>query len=149
MPFPGPIMKESLDALEAGVRILTGQMPKPLFIAGPPRFRYIKANHNSQLLEVLKAVGVVSGLNAIVHLIQIGHHFEANVLLRSVSDALVDMVVMTEAHHNPGGATTAQKMVNEFFATDDRVQEILKGTAAPVPRVGRKKKYAAVDRWLG
>lgn len=144
-------MKESLDALVAGIHTLTAQMPKPLYIAGPPRFRYVKADENSQLFQVLKAVGVVSGLNAVVHLIQVGHHFEANVLLRTVSEALADIAVMNEAHHNPGGATTAQKMINEFFANDDmgRVQEILKGTAEPVPRVKRRKKYAALDRWLG
>src|SRR3989442_13391266 len=119
MPFPGPILKESLDALEVGVHILTAQMPKPLFIAGPPRFRYVKADENSQLFQVLKVVAVVSGLNAIVHLIQVGHHFEANVLLRTVSDALADIAVIDEAHQNPGGATTAQKMVNEFFTTAD------------------------------
>lgn len=150
MPFPGPILKESLDALDAGINILTGQMPKPLYLAGPPRFRYVKADENSQLLQILKAVAVASGLHAVVHLIQVGHHFEANVLLRTVSDALCDVAVLDEAHHNPGGATTAQKMVSEFFATDDmsRVQDLLKGTADPVPRVGRRKKYAALERHL-
>lgn len=148
MPFPGPILKESLDALDAGINILTAQMPKPLYIAGPPRFRYNRADHGSQLFQVLKAVGVVSGLNAIVHLIRVGHHYEAYVLLRTVSDALADIAVIDEAHSNQSGPTTYQKkMIEEFFAGDDnRAQEILKGTAEPVPRVGRRKKYAALER---
>ncbi len=149
--FPGPLLREALGSLETAVDRLAHHLPPPLFLREPTRGQFRYAHRTSQVMQVLKAVRVVSGLNAAVHLIRVGHHQEAAVVFRSVDEALQDIDVLDEAHHSESGAKTyQQQLVEEFFASDDagRVDAILSGTAQPVPRVSRKKKRAAVERRL-
>jgi len=149
--FPGPVLAEALNELERAVDALSRQFQRPLYLGEPSRgrFRYVKPN--SQVLQVLKAVRVVSGFHAAIHLAVCGHHQEAAVVLRSVDEALQDIDVLDEAHHNPAEATAyQQRLVDEFFASDDaeRVDAMLAGSARPVPRVPRKKKRATIEQRL-
>ncbi len=149
--FPGPILQEALQILEAAVVQLTRCIPAPLFIGEPRRGQFRYAQRTSQIMQILKAVRVVSGLHAAIHLVRVRHHQEAAVVLRSVDEALQDIDVLDEAHHSGAGATTyQQQLVEEFFASDDaaRLDAILARNAKPVARVPRKKKRAAVERRL-
>jgi hypothetical protein len=103
------------------------------------------------VLQVLKAVRVVSGLHAAIHLVNLGFHQECAVLLRAVSEALQDIDVVDEAHYSKNGPTQyQQQLVDEFFSDDDvqRLKTILAGNGKPIPRVSRRKKRAAVERLL-
>ena len=149
--FPGPILRQALEVLEIAVDRLTHQVPAPLFVGEPRRGHFRYAHRNSQVMQILKAVRVISGFHAAIHLIHVGHHQDTAVIMRSVDEALQDIDVLDEAHHSEGGTTAyQQQLVEEFFASDDaaRVKDILSGTAKPVPRVSRKKKRAAVERRL-
>ena len=149
--FPGPILERSLVDLENAVNMLTKNLPKPLYLGEPPRGNFRYADRDDQLFQVLKAVRVVSGLHAAVHLSEVRHYQEAAVVLRTVSEALQDIDVVNEGRTSSSGPTEYQKdLVDQFFACDDvdRVPAILAGTAEATPRVPRKKKRAAVERYL-
>ena len=149
--FPGPILREALQALEDGVQKLTRNLQRPLYLGQPHRGEFRYANRNSQLMQILKAVRVVSGLHAAIQIGRMGFHQEAGAILRVVDEALQDIDVLDEAHFSKTGPTTSQQqLVNEFFSSDDvqRMESMLAGQAQPVPRVSRKKKRAAIERRL-
>lgn len=150
LTIPGPVLNEVIESLEAAVHCLARAIDAPLYLGevGRGHFRYAK--RNSQLMQILKAVRVVSGLRATVHLIRVGHLQEAAVVLRSVQDALQDMQVLDEAHFSESGAKEyQQRLVDEFFQDDfQRLKATLAGEDKGIPRVPRKKKLAAIERRL-
>lgn len=151
MTFPTPMLSEALEELERGVHILTRQLPKPLYLGQAPHGEFRYPVRTSQVIQILKAVRVVSGLHGALHLIRVGHYQEAAVILRVVHEAIQDIDVLDEAHHSSAGATSSQQqLVDEFFASDDarRLSELLAGKVQPVPRVARRKKRAALERRL-
>jgi len=145
----GPIVSESIERLEVGVDLLTRQLKRPLFIADDrPRFRFV--SRTSQVVQILKAVRVVSGFHAYVSLATAGFVQEAFVVLRSVYECLEDIEFLDEAHTS-GNPTAGQKqLVETFFAEGDHtVDDFLAGRATPRPRTTRREKRAAVTRLLG
>lgn len=121
---------------------------KPLYM-GDRGYRF--AAKDSRLMQILKSVRVVSGLRAVLHLLDVGHAQEAAALLRSVKDALDDIHVLDEAHYsNDGPKAYQRRMVDEFFDADDfdRIGARVAGARVGVPRVGRKQKFAAIERSL-
>ena len=140
MQCAGPILVEALEALEDGVTMLSVSVGKPIY-AGERGYRY--TNRNSRLLQVLKAVRVVSGLRAALHLLDLGHAQEAAALLRSVNDALYDIWALHEAHYSEDGAKAyQQRMVDEFFGSDDhdRIAARMAREKVGVPRVGLRRR---------
>lgn len=144
----GPILIEAIEALEDGVAMLVTSAGKPLY-AGKRGYRYAKKD--SRLMQILKAVRVASGLRAVLHLLDVGHAQEAGVLLRSVNDALNDIWVLDEAHYSADGPKAyQQRMVDQFFGSDDfdRFVARVAGDKVGISRVGRKQKFAAIERQM-
>jgi len=148
--IPGSVVNEAIEALEVAVHRLARAIDRPLYLGEPGRGHFRYAKRNSQVMQILKAVRIVSGLRATVHLVRVGHLQEAAVVLRSVQDALQDIQVVDEAHFNESGAKEyQQRLVDEFFEDDvERLQATLAGEDKRVPRVPRKKKLAAIERRL-
>lgn len=148
--IPGPVVVRVLVALEEAVHLLVRSIDRPLYIGVPGRGYIRYSVRNSQVMQVLKAVRVVSGLRAALHLIRVGHLQEAAVVLRSVHDALQDIQVLDEAHFSETAAKEYQKrLVNEFFQDDfERLASTVKGEDQAISRVPRRKKLAAIDRQL-
>jgi len=150
LAVPGPVLNEVIESLEAAVHRLVRSIDPPLYLGevGRGHFRY--ARRDSHLMQILKAVRVVSGLRAAVHLIRAGHLQETAVVLRSVHDALQDIQVLDEAHFSESGAKEyQQRLVDEFFQDDvERLRATLGGEDKGIPRVPRRKKLAAIERRL-
>ncbi len=149
MEYPGPIVREALDGLETVVDKLVAIRPAPTYEGERGRGQFRFEPRTSQLIQILKAVRVVSGLRAVGHLVAVGHLQEASCILRVVADALRDIDVLDEAHHSGDAKTYHRAMVDEFFASDDSARiRHADGPLKPIPRVGRKKKHASVQRML-
>lgn len=148
MEYPGPLVAEALDALESTIDTLVALRPRPTFEGEPGRGQFRFEPRDSQLVQILKGVRVVSGLRAATHLIAARHLQEASCILRVVADALRDIDVLDEAHQSGDAKAYHQAMVDQFFASDDsaRIREAGTGSLKPLPRVGRKKKHASLQR---
>lgn len=143
----GPALSEAIVTLTEAVRTLTNQLDPPRYVGTPPdgHFRYAKPT--SQVMQVLKAVRVVTGLRGTLRLLYVGLHQEAAVVLRATNDAIHDIAVLDEAHYADEAKQYQRRLVDEFFQDDaQRLPEILAGKAQPVPRVPRRKKLAAIER---
>ena len=147
---PGPVLAEVIDALELTAHLLAGSHEEPLYLGEPNAGHFRYHAPTSQVMQILKAVRVVSGLRAAVHMASVAHFQEGAVVLRSVHDALQDIQVLDEAHFSQDGwKEYQQRLVNEFYQDDVlRLQRTLKGEDKGVPRVPRRKKLAAIERRL-
>lgn len=146
----GPIVAESIDRLETAVGILTRHIERPLFIAEEDRPRFRFATRNSQVIQVLKAVRVVSGFHAYVHLLGGGFTQEAGVIIRSVYECLEDIQFLDEAQSSSAPTSGQREFQDNFFAEGDFVvDDFLAGRVEPHKRATRREKRAAVARLLG
>lgn len=141
-------IRDAIDLLEIALDRFTVKIGRPLFIpeADRPRYRYPKAT--SLILQVLKAVRVVSGLNALVVCLQHGYTQDMGVILRTVHEFLGDIFFLHEAHVT-GKPTADQKRLMELFFADDirTTEEMLRQEKEPA-RVPRKSVRASAARML-
>lgn len=145
--WPGPIVRESLAALEEAVHSLVRRLRSPLLVVGQhQRFRF--PDRTSQHIQILKAVRIVSGLHASLALIEAGYTQEAGVLFRTIHEFLQEILFLHEAHYNAPNEVQKQ-FIEQFFAKDLRTTEQMMAGTPTVSRVGARKKRASVTRLLG
>ena len=142
-------LDSALLELDRAVQRIAQHLPRPRLLGSSGREGWRYEAPNSYVMQILKLVRVTSGLYAGLHLVSVRHLQEACVVLRSVDEAIRDVNVLDEAHHNPDPTEYQQRMVDEFFEDDaERFNAVVAGGPSKVSRVPKKKKLAASERRL-
>lgn len=136
--------------LEGAVRAFETVIGKPIYVAEGESGRFKYSEPSPQVIIVLKAVRVVSGLNALVALLEVGHTVEMGMIIRSVDDFLADMMFVLEALETGKPTADQQRFIEEFLAgMTFSVEEMMATYGKDVARVSRQKIQASEARVLG
>lgn len=154
VPLP-PKEEQRLSDIERAIKVLEGALERFTTSVGPPMFipeagrqRFVYAKRSSILVQVLKAVRVVSGLNALVVLLRAGYAQEMGVILRTIDDFLAEIAFLHEAHQREEPTSGQVKFVELFFAEEGLpIAQLLKALPK-VARVTRRKIQASEARLL-
>lgn len=143
---PSDVVRESVRLLEDAIARFECKIGRPLSLeeTGKRRLRYPR--RDSLTFQVLRAVRVVSGLNAAICLLRNGYVQEVGVVLRSAYQFLHDIDFVTEAHRAGNPTVDQQKLIDTFFADDLQTAEERMADDRGTPRVPRKKVYASMGR---
>jgi hypothetical protein len=112
-------LRSAVRELEAALDRLLVRLGRPLFIANSshPRFRF--GTPTAIHFLYLRAVLVVSGLNAMLHLLERGFAHEIAVLARTVNDFLGEMISTEEAIRTGQPTAGQRRLVEQFFGEHD------------------------------
>lgn len=143
------LMQDAIRLLETAVDAFSSKIGPPLFISENDKKRFQYLNPSPLHLQVLRAVRIVSGLNASICLLEKGYVQEIGVLLRTVDEFICDIEFLQEAYETGKPTIDQQKFINEFFSkkfltTKERIENPKKPYMLP-----RQKVYAAIGRLLG
>lgn len=136
--------------LEGAVRAFESKIGRPLYVTEGKSGRFKYPSPSPTVLIVLKAARVVSGLNALIGLLRIGHTVEMGVIIRTVDDFLDEILFVDEAVRTGAPTTDQQRFIDQFFAEDDFSAEEMMATDAKRPAgVPRRSIHASQARVLG
>lgn len=137
--------------LEGAVRAFETVIDKPIYIPeGTTTGRFKYPTPSPQVLIVLKAARVVSGLNALAGLLEIGHTVEMGVIIRTVDDFLAEIMFVEEAVRTGTPTADQRRFIEEFFAGETfSLEEKMATYGKDVARVSRQKVQASEARVLG
>lgn len=143
------IIKAAIRELESALSRLVVKIGPPIYIAEAkkPRFRY---THPDPIkLMVLKAVRVVSGLNAASMLLEAGYIVEMGVLFRTIDDYVDEITFVGEVVEKGTATADQSRFIEAFFEDDTRTTTELLQDQPRRKRVERKKIHASEERTLG
>lgn len=134
-------VRHAIDALEDAVRALQARIGAPIYLAARrrPGFRY--GGPSSQIFLYLRAVRVVSGLNAMFTLVRAGFVQEIGVLARTVDDFLGEMRFIGEAHETGSPTSDQRRLIDQFFGEDP----LAPGESGPARGYVPKQKVRASE----
>jgi hypothetical protein len=138
-------LREAVDFLESAVDHLSDHLGRPDQVVGG-KFRY--AEQSAQILQLGKAVRIVSGLNACLVLLPPGYYAEILMLLRCVNDFLGEILYVHEALQTGTPTAEQQRFLEHFFEEHGDTAEAI---IAKPPRgsvVERKKIHASHGRMM-
>jgi len=134
--------------LEIAASSLTEQFGAPNLLMENRRARYRYNKTSPELLRTIKAVRVVSALNACAALLAERMVVEAGVVLRTIDDFLTEMNFVAPDEQGRLGPKQG-KFVEDFFAEDlPEPEEMWEAQKRP-GRVPKQKMQSAEARWLG
>lgn len=144
-------MKELLDAvqfLEDSANAFCVKIGRPKFIVeeGKERFKY--SQPTPEILQVLKAVRVVSGLNAMLSLLEKGFVQEIGVLSRTIDDFLKEIYLIQEGIEAGTFNKSAKRFIDQFFMDDMQTFEEYLAKGKP-NWVHRREIASSQVRFLG
>lgn len=138
-------LAEAVAALEMAVGRFETKIGEPLVLS-EERGRSIRYLEGSpEVVRVLKAVRVVSGLNACSALLAGGFIVEAEVVLRTVSEFLSDMVFLRRDGEQV--SNEQQKYIEDFFAELPSAGQMWESRRQR-GRVPRRKRLAGAAKHL-
>ncbi len=142
------VLKSAIELLENSIDSFHAKLGSPYFIfeKGKKRFEYTLPT--SLHFQFLKAVRVVSGLNAIMYLLEEGYGQEIGVLARTVFDFLDEIKYIQEAHEVGKQTAGQKKIVDDFFASTLKTADELMQNLDKSNRVGKKEIIASITRLL-
>ncbi|HEV7587819.1 MAG TPA: hypothetical protein VGO40_06780 [Longimicrobium sp.] len=140
--------RRAIDTLESGVQELAAAFDPPI-LTGKPGFEWWQYEHPSgELIVLLKAVRVVSGLNALLVLLEAGYTQEVGVLLRTVDDFVDEITFLLEAYDRDENTASQVKFVQDFFAEEIPLSAGLRQEKTRTDRVKRRQIQAGQARYL-
>lgn len=139
------------DATAVAERIvneLLRERERPMFIAqsGAERFHYV--NRDSVLVQLLKCVRAISGINAAMALLRAGHTPEVAVMLRVIDDMIDEIQFLMERDENGALPSKQAEFVEAYFSEpvpDTKQQPPIVWDG---PRVSKKHIRASQARHL-
>lgn len=142
-------LKPLVDFLEETVSKFVQSIDKPVFIKEARKDRYKYLAPNSLYFQILKAVSVVSNLNACTLLLEHGYAHEMGILFRSIHESITEIRYIQEAHET-GNATQDQlKIIDLFFKKDVRTTDEMMAAPLKFEKVPRKKIRSSIVRDTG
>jgi hypothetical protein len=138
------IMYDAIKLLENAINKMQVKIGAPLFLPeeGKPRYRY--GEKSAVIIQLLKAVRIVSGLNASMVLLEKGFIQEIGVLIRTIKEFMTDIDFLQEGIDNGKFNKQQEKFIKDFFEKDLQTPEEL--MAEKQSYVPRRKKRASLAR---
>jgi len=143
------IFQKCLDDLSVLISQIGGSFPPPNFVSvgGQQQFRY--SEHTVYHVALLKAVRMVSGLNASLVLIQGGYYQEIMVVLRTLDDFSSEILFILENAEQNTLSKAQTKFMDDFFQEEFvNPNNPLKNTKRR-STVPKKKIWASAARQIG
>ncbi|MCH7540908.1 MAG: hypothetical protein IH999_11025 [Proteobacteria bacterium] len=143
------VFKETVPILESALTALGAQIEEPSFFDDNdyPRFRHReKSNH---LAAYLKAVRIVSALNASLVLLEHGFIEELGVLFRTIDESFQDIIFLLYPQENGGLSEERIKFLDEFYQEEFSDPKNPFMSEQKRNRVPRRKVYAALGKFTG
>ena len=137
-----PLQTETLTVMMNAFRRMEGSIAPPQKVAHEGSFvhRYINKDIHSALIQ--KLARVISGLNAIVVLLNEGHVQEVGVLFRTLDEIQEDIFFLATAETNGAHTERHTKYLDAFYA--DSIFARVKGSLdIPKPDLVPRKKIRA------
>src|SRR3989338_5412620 len=134
--------------LEKAVDRFSTALGKPMIILeeGKERCRY--SDPDSRHLQLLKAVRIVSGLNASIVLLRKGYTQEVGVIFRTLEEFINDIEYIQEAHLSTKPTSDHQKYLAHYFEEGLETGEEMMKKEQGTWRLSRKKVYASLARFF-
>src|SRR5215510_5681532 len=139
-------LRSCIALLESAVAKLNAKIGKPLFIAEKERPRFKYPDQNSNLFQVLKAIRLVSLLNASIHLFKRGHFHEMAILFRAVHESISEIDFVQEVHEKGTKNQDQQRIIDLFFERDIMTADEAMNNPRKVKKVPKKKVRASIAR---
>ncbi len=136
------VYRKSIDHLERVIGVFEQELDKPERIHGAFVYKSLTVKH----VCLLKGVGIVSGLNALLVLFQAGHVTEMGVLIRTIGDCINDIYFLLE--HFPDTTPEVEKYISNFFSEDIGDLTIVQDQEKKIHRTKARKIYASRARLL-
>jgi hypothetical protein len=139
-------IRAAIELLEEALMHFVNHIGSPDFIDDPdaPRFRY--ASPTLLVFIMLRAVRVVSGLNALVVLLRAGFTQEMGVLIRTISEFLTDIGFAEDALTSPTPTHDQLRLAELYFTDEGESTEELLARQRQPERISRKKMVAGEAR---
>ncbi len=141
-------IRDAVDLLERAVDRFAVRIGKPIFVVEKEKDRFRYSQQNPIIIQVLKAVRVVSGLNASVHLLEGGFVQEIGVLIRTIDDFLKEIAFVQEALTTKSPTADQKLFLEQFFSEELLSPSELLIKDKKANRVKRKKIVSAGTRLL-
>ena len=136
------IYKKSIGHLKNVVSAFEKELEKPESIHGAFAYKSPTIKH----VCFLKAIRIVSGLNALLVLLQAGYVTEMGVLIRTIGDCINDIYFLLE--HFPDKTPEVEKYISDFFNEDIDEAGIAQNQEKKIHRTKARKIYASRARLL-
>ena len=143
------VYKETVPILESALTALGAQIEEPIFLDNNVYPRYRHREQSDGLAAYLKAVRIVSALNAVLVLLEHGFVQELGVLFRTIDEFHEDIMFLLSPQAD-GGLSKAQiQSLNEFYQEEFSDPKNPLMSKQKRNRVPRRKVYAALGRATG
>jgi len=141
------LIQEAIRVLEAGLERMVVRIGLPIYISETDRQRFEYAGQDPRVLQVLKSVRVVSGLNAGVVLLRNGYTTELGVLFRTIDDAIDEIVFVEDGIENEE-TSDHRRFIEQFYTFETRTGEEMVANTTQPAQVSRRSIQAAQGRIL-
>jgi len=136
------VFRKSIDHLENIIGVFEQELERPEFIHGAFVYKSPTVKH----VCFLKSIRIVSGLNALLVLLQAGYVTEMGVLIRTIGDCINDIYFLLE--HFPETTPEVGKYISNFFNESIDEPEITLNDTRRIYRTKARKIYASRARLL-
>jgi len=140
------ILNSAVSLLENAMPIFHAKLGQPHFINEEGRERFEYTEHTSLHFQFLKAVRIISGLNAIMCLLEKGYTQEIGVLTRTIYDFIDEIEYVREAHCTGKPTAGQQKIIDDFFQSTLQTGEELMEKPDKQSRVTKREIIASMGR---
>jgi hypothetical protein len=137
----------ALDSLESAAHLIVRDAGLPTLRGKPSLEWYQFPDSNVPQVAAVKAVRIVSGLNAVLTLHEQGFSVECSVLFRTIDDFIAEIAFLIDGDNADPFPQSQQDFVDQFFAASIDTQEEMLEDRNPA-RVIRRKIIAAYARYL-
>lgn len=143
------VLVSAIELLERALILFNKQLNPPLYIAEEGKERYEYADQTSLHFQFLKAVRIVSGLNAMACLLEQGYTQEFGVLTRTLYDFIDEINYVQEAHETGKLTSGQKKIIDNFFKSTLKTGNELMKSLDKRSDVTRKEIVASMGRIFG
>ena len=111
-----PLIREIIANLDQPLNILTTALPNPEKVKQPDDgFRWSYPIQTAEVVQIAKAVRMISGIRAAIRLADSGFITECYTILRTVSDFSNEITFLAEGMINGSFNSSQQKFIDQFF----------------------------------
>jgi hypothetical protein len=110
-----PVTRQVIDELDEPVQKMAALLPPPLQEPVPGGFRWRHPVRTAEVVQVAKAVRMVTGIRAALRLADEGWTTECCTLLRTVSDFASEILFLDEGLLEDRFVASQQKFIDQFF----------------------------------
>ncbi|SRR5882762_1797472 len=111
-----PVTRGLIATLPTWVNQLASLLPRPVPVPAQPRgFRWAYSDETAEVVQIAKAVRMVSGIAAAMHLADLGFTVECGTVLRTVSDFASEITFLAEGHLTGRMNPDQERFVKDFF----------------------------------